>query len=128
MLQTLPGYSLLKLTETRGGDDVIYEAIIEWDEDYINKEITATYPQGETAVQWDQDGLNEINRCPCMQNGRVNLLTRLWHLATQTMQKQAFDAMTNLSAVYTNTDFADETISIIENGTTNGSIHLPSLC
>ena len=39
MLQTLPGYSLLKLTETRGGDDVIYEAIIEWDEDYINKEI-----------------------------------------------------------------------------------------
>lgn len=119
MLQTLPGYSLLKLTETRGGDDVIYEAIIEWDKDYINKEITATYPQGETAVQWDQDGLNEINVALYAewQGEPVNTVVAF---GNSNDAKASLDAMTNLSAVYTNTDFADETISIIENGTTNG--------
>ncbi len=111
------GYTLKKLTETKGGTDAVYEAEIVWDENYINKTVTPTYPKGSNVTQWDEAGQNVLNidLYAEWQGEPVNTLVKFQNTNDA---GASLDAMNNLSVVYADPEVGKITIS--EYGSVNG--------
>ena len=111
------GYTLKKLTETKGGTDAVYEAEIVWDENYINKTVTPTYPKGSNVTQWDEAGQNVLNidLYAEWQGEPVNTLVKFQNTNDA---GASLDAMNNLSVVYADPEVGNITIS--EYGSVNG--------